>query len=69
MTNQTNSETKQVNKISINEIFKLAVRLDASDILIKVGSPPVFRINGKLLDLKKVLQSIQVKALNTPILL
>lgn len=54
MTNQTNSETKQVNKISINEIFKLAVRLDASDILIKVGSPPVFRINGKLLDLKKV---------------
>lgn len=35
--------------MDINELLKNASQLKASDIHIKVGSPPVFRIDGKLL--------------------
>ncbi|MDA8214465.1 MAG: hypothetical protein M0Z64_04205 [Nitrospiraceae bacterium] len=34
--------------MDINELLKNACSLKASDIHIKVGSPPVFRIDGKL---------------------
>ncbi len=38
--------------MNINEILKIAFKIKASDIHLKVGRPPTFRVNGKLLPLK-----------------
>ncbi|MCB0271847.1 MAG: type IV pilus twitching motility protein PilT [Bdellovibrionales bacterium] len=38
--------------MDINELLKIAVKGKASDIHIKVGMPPIFRVNGALVPLK-----------------
>ncbi|MCB1198495.1 MAG: type IV pilus twitching motility protein PilT [Deltaproteobacteria bacterium] len=38
--------------MEINELLKIAVKGKASDIHIKVGMPPIFRVNGSLVPLK-----------------
>ncbi len=38
--------------LSLDEILKVAVKNGASDVHLKVGLPPVFRINGRLVPLK-----------------
>ena len=40
-------------KINLDELLKAAIRLGASDIHLKVNRTPVFRINGKLVQLKE----------------
>lgn len=47
------SDKKSNGKIVLDDILKAALRLGASDIHFKVGRTPVFRIHGKLVQLKE----------------
>ena len=38
--------------LNLNEILKVAVKNSASDVHLKVGLPPVLRVNGRLVPLK-----------------
>jgi twitching motility protein PilT len=49
--------------LDLNDILKAAVKNSASDIHLKVGLPPIVRINGKLVPLK-VPQPLRVEDLN-----
>lgn len=42
-----------MSELKIDEILKAAVKVGASDVHLKVGRTPVFRINGKLVQLKQ----------------
>lgn len=39
-------------EINIDDVLKAAFKLDASDVHLKAGSPPAFRLNGELLFIK-----------------
>lgn len=48
------NENSKNGKISIDELLVLAGRSNASDLLLKVGRPPTFRINGRLVKSNKL---------------
>jgi twitching motility protein PilT len=50
--------------MDINEILKIAVKQGASDIHLKVGLPPVFRIDGSLYPLKNANRSTPDELIN-----
>ena len=50
--NDSKAPTKEKAKKNLDRILKLAVKGDASDIHIKAGLPPIFRVDGSLLPLR-----------------
>jgi Tfp pilus assembly protein, pilus retraction ATPase PilT len=44
-------------EIQIDDILKAAVRIGSSDIHLKAGSPPAFRVNGELIFVKEAPQT------------
>lgn len=53
MGNRKRKMSMNKDKINLDELLKAAIRLGASDIHLKVNRTPVFRINGKLVQLKE----------------
>jgi len=53
MGNRKGKMNMNKDKINLDDLLKAAIRLGASDIHLKVNRTPVFRINGKLVQLKE----------------